>query len=190
MRFEFQEGHRHGDPQGSAAAARRAGQRRDARARGRRSTRRRAQALDRVLAWVTSQKGHGMDLGLKGKVAMVGGASRGLGFAVAEALAREGAIVSISSSNEASIDDAARRLSARRRARSLGTAVDVRNGDQIDRLGGRRRSSGSAASICCSPTPAVRPPARRCRSTMRRGRTRSICCCSARSAWCGRRCRR
>ena len=34
---------------------------------------------------------HGMDLGLKGKVAMVGGASRGLGYAVAEALAREGA---------------------------------------------------------------------------------------------------
>ena len=34
-----------------------------------------------------------MDLGLKGKVAMVAGASRGLGFAVAEALAREGAMV-------------------------------------------------------------------------------------------------
>ena len=40
-----------------------------------------------------------MDLGLKGKVAMVGGASRGLGFAVAEALASEGAHVSIASSN-------------------------------------------------------------------------------------------
>ena len=43
-----------------------------------------------------------MDLGLKGKVAMVAGASRGLGYAVAEALAREGALVSISSSNQAS----------------------------------------------------------------------------------------
>ena len=32
-----------------------------------------------------------MDLGLKGKVAMVAGASRGLGYAVAEALAQEGA---------------------------------------------------------------------------------------------------
>ena len=30
-----------------------------------------------------------MDLGLKGKVAMVAGASRGLGYAVAEALARQ-----------------------------------------------------------------------------------------------------
>jgi 3-oxoacyl-[acyl-carrier protein] reductase len=71
-----------------------------------------------------------MDLGLKGKVAMVGGASRGLGYAVAEALAREGALVSISSSNQVSIDDAAKRLSATG-ASVLGTAVDVRNGDHI-----------------------------------------------------------
>ena len=71
-----------------------------------------------------------MDLGLKGKVAMVGGASRGLGYAVAEALAREGASVSISSSNQASIDEAAKRISAGG-AQVLATAVDVRHGDQI-----------------------------------------------------------
>jgi 3-oxoacyl-[acyl-carrier protein] reductase len=75
-----------------------------------------------------------MDLGLKGKVAMVGGASRGLGYAVAEALAREGAIVSISSSNQASIDEAAKRLSSTGAA-VLGTAVDVRNADQITAWG-------------------------------------------------------
>jgi 3-oxoacyl-[acyl-carrier protein] reductase len=71
-----------------------------------------------------------MDLGLKGKVAMVAGASRGLGYAVAEALAREGALVAISSSNQGSIDDAARRLSSGG-AGVVATAVDVRNGDQI-----------------------------------------------------------
>ena len=71
-----------------------------------------------------------MDLGLKGKVAMVGGASRGLGFAVAEALAREGASVSMSSSNQASIDEAAKRLAATG-AQVLGTSVDVRQADQI-----------------------------------------------------------
>ena len=53
-----------------------------------------------------------MDLGLKGKVAMVSGASRGLGFAVAEALAREGASVSMSSSTQASIEGAAERVSS------------------------------------------------------------------------------
>jgi len=71
-----------------------------------------------------------MDLGLKGKVAMIGGASRGLGYAVAEALAREGASVSISSSNQASIDEAAKRLSSSGAA-VLASAVDVRKGDQI-----------------------------------------------------------
>ena len=72
-----------------------------------------------------------MDLGLKGKVAMVAGASRGLGFAVAEALAREGAIVSMSSTSLAAIDAAAKRLSAGG-STVLGTTVDVRNGDQIE----------------------------------------------------------
>jgi len=71
-----------------------------------------------------------MDLGLKGKVAMIGGASRGLGYAVAEALAREGASVSISSSNQASIDEAAKRLSSSG-ATVLATAVDARKGDEI-----------------------------------------------------------
>jgi 3-oxoacyl-[acyl-carrier protein] reductase len=36
-----------------------------------------------------------MNLGLTGKAAMVGGASKGLGYAVARALAAEGANVSI-----------------------------------------------------------------------------------------------
>jgi 3-oxoacyl-[acyl-carrier protein] reductase len=72
-----------------------------------------------------------MDLGLKGKVAMVSGASRGLGYAVAEALAREGATISISSSNQASIDGAAARL-ASSGAPVMATAVDVRNAAQIE----------------------------------------------------------
>ncbi len=84
-----------------------------------------------------------MDFGLKGKVALVAGASRGLGFAVADALARDGALVSISSSNQASIDEAAKRVSATG-APVLATAVDARNADQIaawikatvDRFGG------------------------------------------------------
>jgi 3-oxoacyl-[acyl-carrier protein] reductase len=41
-----------------------------------------------------------MELGLTNKVAMVGGASKGLGYAVARALAAEGAAVSIASRDE------------------------------------------------------------------------------------------
>lgn len=53
-----------------------------------------------------------MDLGLQGKVAMVGGASRGLGLAVARVLLREGAAVSMASSQSKAICEAAQRLKA------------------------------------------------------------------------------
>ena len=82
-----------------------------------------------------------MDLGLKGKVAMVAGASRGLGFAVAQALANEGALVSIASRDEASICAAAERLGSKQ---VLATPLDVKSADGIlrwtrateDRFGG------------------------------------------------------
>ena len=48
-----------------------------------------------------------MDLGLKGKIAMVGGASKGLGFAVARALAAEGAHVCIAARDADAITRAA-----------------------------------------------------------------------------------
>ncbi len=51
-----------------------------------------------------------MDLQLAGKVAMVAGASRGLGFAVAHALAAEGCAISMVARDETAICDAARRL--------------------------------------------------------------------------------
>ena len=44
-----------------------------------------------------------MDLGLANKIAMVGGSSKGLGYAVAHALASEGASVSIASRDEAEL---------------------------------------------------------------------------------------
>jgi 3-oxoacyl-[acyl-carrier protein] reductase len=72
-----------------------------------------------------------MDLRLKGKVAMVGGASRGLGYAVAEALAKEGASVSMASSNDSAIREAARKISVHG-IPALATTVDVRNAEQIE----------------------------------------------------------
>ena len=70
-----------------------------------------------------------MDLGLKDKIAMVAGASRGLGFAVAQALAREGARVSMASREEAAIRAAATRIGGD----TLAVAVDVRSADAIGR---------------------------------------------------------
>lgn len=51
-----------------------------------------------------------MDLGLKGKVALVGGSSRGLGYACARELAREGARVSLCSRDGDQAAAAARRI--------------------------------------------------------------------------------
>jgi 3-oxoacyl-[acyl-carrier protein] reductase len=79
----------------------------------------------------TLQSAHaGMDLGLKGKVAMVAGASRGLGFAVAQTLASQGAFVSIVSRDEAAIRTAAQTLNT---PQVLAAAIDVRSAEGIQR---------------------------------------------------------
>ena len=54
-----------------------------------------------------------MDLGLKGRVALVTGASKGLGHGIAGALAGEGARVAVSSRSRDRIDRAARSIGAR-----------------------------------------------------------------------------
>ena len=88
-----------------------------------------------------------MDLGLANKVAMVGGASKGLGFAVARALALEGAQVSIASRDAAAIAAAATRIQEETResgAAVLACAADLSTADAIagwhkqtaDRFGG------------------------------------------------------
>lgn len=53
-----------------------------------------------------------MDLGLRGKVAMIAGGSNGLGLAVAQALAAEGVLISLGSSDAARSEAASRRLQA------------------------------------------------------------------------------
>lgn len=53
-----------------------------------------------------------MDFGLRGRSALVMGASKGLGFAVARELAAEGVKVAICARNEALLNDAAKRLGA------------------------------------------------------------------------------
>lgn len=68
-----------------------------------------------------------MDLKLDGRVALVAGASRGLGFAVAKALAREGAQVSIASRDEGAIRAAAERIGDG----VLATTLDVRSAGGI-----------------------------------------------------------
>jgi 3-oxoacyl-[acyl-carrier protein] reductase len=74
-----------------------------------------------------------MDLGLKGKVALVAGASKGLGYAVARALAGEGATIAISSRDAAAIEQAGGRIAKETGATVFTSAVDVRSAEAIER---------------------------------------------------------
>jgi 3-oxoacyl-[acyl-carrier protein] reductase len=73
-----------------------------------------------------------MNLGLTNKVAMVAGASRGLGYAVARALAEEGAQVSIASRDAAAVAAAGQRIEAETGARVLAVACDVSSAQAIE----------------------------------------------------------
>ncbi|MSO49477.1 MAG: SDR family oxidoreductase [Acidobacteria bacterium] len=72
-----------------------------------------------------------MDSGLKGKIAMVAGASRGLGLAVARGLAAEGVSVSMASRNTDSITAAAAAITRDIGVPTLAYALDVRSGESI-----------------------------------------------------------
>jgi len=72
-----------------------------------------------------------MDLGLKNKVAMVGGASKGLGHAVARALAAEGALVSMASRDGDAIQRAADAIARDTGGRTIAVAADLSQPDAI-----------------------------------------------------------
>lgn len=72
-----------------------------------------------------------MDLGLTGKVAMVAGASKGLGFAVARLLAAEGASVSMASRDAAAIQAAQARIESETGQAVYACAADVRSAPAI-----------------------------------------------------------
>ena len=74
-----------------------------------------------------------MDLGIKGRVALVTGASGGLGLAVAIALASDGAKVAICSRSRERIDAAAAQINASAGAQAaVGFVADLSNSDARD----------------------------------------------------------
>lgn len=85
-----------------------------------------------------------MDLGLRGKIAVVTGASRGLGFATARLLAQEGAQVVINSRNSERLNRAAEQISRESESEVLAIAGDVTNAEfpsalvqrTVERFGG------------------------------------------------------
>jgi 3-oxoacyl-[acyl-carrier protein] reductase len=72
-----------------------------------------------------------MHVGLTDKVVMVGGASKGLGFAVAHAVAAEGALVCIASRDADAVHNAARTITQDTGARVHAVAADLSKADAI-----------------------------------------------------------
>lgn len=75
-----------------------------------------------------------MELGLKGKVAIVGGASMGIGLGIARQLAQEGARVVITARREAGLAKAAETLRSEAGAEILTIAADCRRAEDCVRV--------------------------------------------------------
>lgn len=75
-----------------------------------------------------------MDLGLRGKVAVVTGGSVGIGLAVAEALAGEGVELLLCARDEERVRQRASELAARHGVRAVGVAADVADAAGTERV--------------------------------------------------------
>ena len=75
-----------------------------------------------------------MDLGLRGKVVFVAAASKGLGRAIAEEFAREGAKVVMCSREEGAISQAAREIADATKAETLAVTADLSKKEDCERF--------------------------------------------------------
>jgi len=80
---------------------------------------------------ISKEKHPQMDLGLRGKIAMVAASSKGLGFGVAQALAAEGARLSLCSRTVHEVEAAAAQLTDAFSVETMAVACDVRQPDAI-----------------------------------------------------------
>ncbi len=74
-----------------------------------------------------------MDLGLKGKVAVVAGASKGMGRAIAKGLAAEGAAVALLAREAGALEAAARAIAQETGAETLALPTDVTRRAEVER---------------------------------------------------------
>jgi 3-oxoacyl-[acyl-carrier protein] reductase len=99
-----------------------------------------------------------MDLGLKGKVAIVAAASKGLGRAVAAELAREGARVAICARDAQTLERAAREIASATGAEILPRALDVTDRAAVEAFVAAAEERWGRVDICV--TNAGGPPAK------------------------------
>ncbi len=97
-----------------------------------------------------------MDLGLKGKIVMITGASRGLGRAMASALAEEGARLSICARGEEALKASEAELAAQG-CEVVALVTDVTKGADVERWVGETTSRFGGADILINNAGAAHP---------------------------------
>ena len=75
-----------------------------------------------------------MELGLKGKVAIVGGSSEGIGYGIARLLAGEGASVALVARRAEPLQAAAERIAGETGASTLAISADIRKAEDCTRI--------------------------------------------------------
>jgi 3-oxoacyl-[acyl-carrier protein] reductase len=100
-----------------------------------------------------------MDLGLRGKVAIVAAASKGLGLAVASELAREGAEVAICARTAADLEMAASAIGQKTGRAVFWQALDVTDAVQVQKFVEAVRKRHGRVDICVTNTGG--PPAKK-----------------------------
>jgi 3-oxoacyl-[acyl-carrier protein] reductase len=93
-----------------------------------------------------------MDLGLRGRVAIVAAASKGLGRAAAEELAREGAEVAICSRTAGDLENAAAIIKAAGGRDVFWQAIDVGNADEVSSFVSAVEKHFGRVDICITNT--------------------------------------
>jgi 3-oxoacyl-[acyl-carrier protein] reductase len=93
-----------------------------------------------------------LDLGISGRVALVMGASKGLGRAIAVALARDGARVAASSRSQERIERAAAEIAAETGGEAVGLAADTEAVDELPALVHRVRARLGPVEILVANT--------------------------------------
>jgi NAD(P)-dependent dehydrogenase (short-subunit alcohol dehydrogenase family) len=88
-----------------------------------------------------------MDLGLRGKVAVISGGSVGIGLAVARGLAEEGVDLLLCARDEARVKERASELELAYRVRAIGVAADVSNARDVQKVIDTAESAFGGADI-------------------------------------------
>ena len=88
-----------------------------------------------------------MDLGLRGKVAVISGGSVGIGLAVARGLAQEGVELLLCARDEARVQERAREIERDYRVRAVGVGADVSDAKAVQKVLDAAESTFGGADI-------------------------------------------